>query len=171
MSDSAFQRRLPIGAEPVDARTTHVRLWAPRARRVEVVTAGGARTALAPEADGYVSGTIEARAGDRYQFKLDGDEKLYPDPASRFQPEGPHGPSQIVDPAVFRWTDAAWSGVRRNGQVASRVDLLKEVWGYGAFILTRTVDSHIAELRRKVDDGDDPRHIITVWKVGYRFER
>jgi DNA-binding response OmpR family regulator len=61
--------------------------------------------------------------------------------------------------------------VRRNGQVASRVDLLKEVWGYGAFIMTRTVDSHIAELRRKVDDGEDPRHIITVWKVGYRFER
>ena len=61
--------------------------------------------------------------------------------------------------------------VRRDGQVASRVDLLKEVWGYGAFIMTRTVDSHIAELRRKVDDSDEPRHIITVWKVGYRFER
>ena len=61
--------------------------------------------------------------------------------------------------------------VRRNGVVASRADLLKEVWGYGAFVMTRTVDSHVAELRRKVDDPDDPRHIITVWKVGYRFER
>jgi two-component system, OmpR family, alkaline phosphatase synthesis response regulator PhoP len=60
--------------------------------------------------------------------------------------------------------------VRRRGVVASRAELLKEVWGYGAFIMTRTVDSHIAELRRKVDDQDAPRHIITVWKVGYRFE-
>jgi two-component system, OmpR family, alkaline phosphatase synthesis response regulator PhoP len=61
--------------------------------------------------------------------------------------------------------------VRRDGVVASRADLLKEVWGYGAFIMTRTVDSHVAELRRKLDDPDRPRHIITVWKVGYRFER
>ncbi|MDB4874790.1 MAG: response regulator receiver [Gemmatimonadetes bacterium] len=60
--------------------------------------------------------------------------------------------------------------VRRDGVVASRADLLKEVWGYGAFIMTRTVDSHVAELRRKLDDPDRPRHIITVWKVGYRFE-
>jgi two-component system, OmpR family, alkaline phosphatase synthesis response regulator PhoP len=61
--------------------------------------------------------------------------------------------------------------IRREGVVASRADLLKEVWGYGAFIMTRTVDSHIAELRRKLDNPVDPRHIITVWKVGYRFER
>jgi DNA-binding response OmpR family regulator len=60
---------------------------------------------------------------------------------------------------------------RRNGSVASRAELLKEVWGYGAFVMTRTVDSHIAELRRKVDDPNEPRHILTVWKVGYRFER
>jgi DNA-binding response OmpR family regulator len=52
-----------------------------------------------------------------------------------------------------------------------RRDLLKEVWGYGAFIMTRTVDSHVAELRRKLDDPERPKHIITVWKVGYRFER
>ncbi len=60
--------------------------------------------------------------------------------------------------------------VRRKGAVASRTDLLKEVWGYGSFIMTRTVDSHIAELRRKCDDPNDPKHIITVWKVGYRLE-
>jgi two-component system response regulator MtrA len=62
--------------------------------------------------------------------------------------------------------------VRRDGVVASRTDLLKEVWGYGAFIMTRTVDSHVAELRRKLeDDPADPRHIVTVWKIGYRFVR
>jgi DNA-binding response OmpR family regulator len=60
--------------------------------------------------------------------------------------------------------------VRRKGAVASRAELLREVWGYGSFVLTRTVDSHIAELRRKLeDDPAEPRHIVTVWTVGYRF--
>jgi two-component system response regulator MtrA len=61
--------------------------------------------------------------------------------------------------------------IKRNGSVATRQDLLKEVWGYGAFVLSRTVDSHIAELRRKLEvDAAKPRHVLTVWKVGYRFE-
>ena len=60
--------------------------------------------------------------------------------------------------------------IRRQGRVASRAELLREVWGYGSFVLSRTVDSHIAELRRKLeDDPGSPRHIVTVWKVGYRF--
>jgi two-component system alkaline phosphatase synthesis response regulator PhoP len=59
--------------------------------------------------------------------------------------------------------------VKRNGKVASRAELLREVWGYAAFVMTRTVDSHIAELRRKIDDPTAPKHIVTVWKVGYRF--
>lgn len=62
--------------------------------------------------------------------------------------------------------------VRRNGAVVSRAELLTEVWGYGAFVLSRTVDSHVAELRRKLEgDMANPRHVVTVWKVGYRFER
>ena len=61
--------------------------------------------------------------------------------------------------------------VRRRGAVASRLDLLKEVWGYSADVMTRTVDIHIAELRRKLeDDPSKPRHILTVWKAGYRLE-
>jgi DNA-binding response OmpR family regulator len=62
--------------------------------------------------------------------------------------------------------------LRRDGAVAGRNELLKEVWGYGAFVMTRTVDSHIAELRRKLEtDPSEPRHIVTVWKVGYRLAR
>jgi two-component system, OmpR family, alkaline phosphatase synthesis response regulator PhoP len=62
--------------------------------------------------------------------------------------------------------------VRRGGAVVTRNDLLKEVWGYSAFVTTRTVDSHVAELRRKIEgDPANPRHVKTVWKVGYRFER
>lgn len=61
--------------------------------------------------------------------------------------------------------------VRRHGAVASRVELLKEVWGHRGLVLTRTVDSHVAELRRKLeDDRSEPRHFLTVWKAGYRFE-
>ena len=62
--------------------------------------------------------------------------------------------------------------VRRDGAVASRSELLREVWGYGAFVMSRTVDSHVAELRRKLEaDPADPRHIMTVWKIGYRLAR
>ena len=61
--------------------------------------------------------------------------------------------------------------VRRNGVVAHRVELLKEIWGHRGLVLTRTVDSHVAELRRKLeDDPTRPRHILTVWKAGYRFQ-
>ena len=61
--------------------------------------------------------------------------------------------------------------IKRDGSVATRQELLKEVWGYGAFVLSRTVDSHVAELRRKLEtDPARPQHILTVWKVGYRFE-
>ena len=59
--------------------------------------------------------------------------------------------------------------VRRRGKVVSRHDLLRDVWGYSAEVTTRTVDAHVAELRRKIErDPADPKHIATVWKVGYR---
>jgi two-component system response regulator MtrA len=61
--------------------------------------------------------------------------------------------------------------IRRRGAVASRIQLLKEVWGHQAEVMTRTVDIHIAELRRKLeDDPATPRHILTVWKAGYRLQ-
>jgi len=62
--------------------------------------------------------------------------------------------------------------IRRGGAVVTRHELLKEVWGYSAFVTTRTVDSHVAELRRKIEsDAANPRYVKTVWKVGYRLER
>ena len=60
--------------------------------------------------------------------------------------------------------------IRREGAVVSRVELLKAVWGYSAAVLSRTVDTHVALLRRKIeDDPAEPRHILTVWKTGYRW--
>lgn len=60
--------------------------------------------------------------------------------------------------------------LRRQGRVTSRNELLRAVWGYSASVVSRTVDTHVAELRRKLEvDAADPRHILTVWKVGYKF--
>src|SRR5580698_4613507 len=91
-NDQSVKRRLPIGAE-ITLDGVHFRVWAPRAKQVEVVLEGEAGTisTLSPEADGYFSGFApEGRAASLYRFRLDGNEALYPDPASRFQPDGPH---------------------------------------------------------------------------------
>src|SRR5688500_18276970 len=111
-------RRLPIGAEGVNGGV-HFRVWAARRREVEVVFEGGLpRLRLAPEQNGYFSGRADgAHTGALYRFRLDGSEYLYPDPVSRCQPDGPHGPSQVIDPTTFRWTDAQWKGVAAHGQV------------------------------------------------------
>jgi maltooligosyltrehalose trehalohydrolase len=67
--------------------------------------------------DGYFESTLSGlRPGDRYWFRLDGD-RLRPDPVSRYQPEGPGGPSAIVDPLAFTWSDREWGGVGPRGQV------------------------------------------------------
>ena len=112
-------RRYPIGMELVDAGAD-ARVWAPGRKRVAVAHGAKAEhtTALAAQADGYFAGIVPGlRAGDRYGFRLDDDTKIYPDPASRAQPDGPHGLSAVVDATRFAWTDADWRGVGRDGQV------------------------------------------------------
>ncbi len=113
------QRRLPVGAELQPGRA-HFRVWCPEQPGVTVVVgrACGAATevSLAPEPHGYASGCVESvAAGDRYRFRVG--RELLPDPASRFQPEGPFGPSEIIDPATFAWTDESWSGRPLKGAV------------------------------------------------------
>ncbi len=121
-SMSHQKRRYPIGAELIGADQTHFRVWAPKAQQVDVVLqenaakdAGQTFYALAPENDGYFSGSANAGADACYRFRVN--DRLYPDPASRFQPDGPHGSSCIVDPARFRWTDSDWSGITLKGQI------------------------------------------------------
>jgi maltooligosyltrehalose trehalohydrolase len=111
------KRRYPIGAELLSKEETHFRVWAPKARAMEVVLANGEASSLEGEGNGYYSGAINAAAGTLYQFRLAGSKTLLPDPASRYQPEGSHGPSCIVDPSSFRWSDAQWAGVELAGQV------------------------------------------------------
>ena len=111
---------MPVGAEVLGKKGVHFRVWAPRSKTVSVQPgrdSGGANSnasiaELEPEGDGYFSGRVAAaRPGMLYKFRLD--SGAFPDPASRFQPDGPHGPSAIVDPQRFKWTDAEWAGGAR----------------------------------------------------------
>lgn len=108
-----------IGAKPCP-EGTYFRVWAPIAQNVAVLIEGrNVRFPLKPEGRGYYSGTlVDVCVGDRYKFSLDEGEP-FPDPASRYQPEGPHGPSEIVDPAAYSWSpsEASWQGVSLDGQV------------------------------------------------------
>jgi maltooligosyltrehalose trehalohydrolase len=115
---SVRQRRLPVGAEVLPSGEVHFRVWAPRRRTVEVaLDPGGSPVALPREEAGYFSGVVSgARVGSLYRYRLDGGES-FPDPASRFQPQGPHGPSQVVDPTAYPWRDGERPGVAMAGQV------------------------------------------------------
>ena len=110
-------RRLPIGSEPQPDGGVTFRVWAPRCGEVhlEFEAASENSVALQPEPGGYFSLTAPtAKAGMRYRFRLDRGETSLPDPASRYQPEGPQGPSEIVDPGAFAWTDCEWRGLPRE---------------------------------------------------------
>ena len=115
-------RRYPIGVEVAPEGLVHARVWAPKRRRVAVVSYApdgrvAASEVLDPEGNGYFSGTVpSAGAGTLYKFRLD-DAGDFPDPASRFQPSGPHGPSQVIDSVRYAWRDGGWSGVSLPGQV------------------------------------------------------
>jgi maltooligosyltrehalose trehalohydrolase len=118
-----LSRRFPIGAERLGADGTHFRVWAPRHPEVTLVIEDESRSVLGEwplvaEPDGYFSGLVPtAGPGTFYQYRLGRESKRFPDPASRFQPFGPHGPSQVVDPRAFVWSDSAWRGAELGNQV------------------------------------------------------
>jgi malto-oligosyltrehalose trehalohydrolase len=101
------------GAEPQE-RGVRFRLWAPRAHSVllRLEGAGAARLLpMAKERGGFFSVTTpEARPGMRYRYVADG--RAFPDPASRRQPDGAFGPSEVVDPRAYEWRDGGWRGRR-----------------------------------------------------------
>jgi maltooligosyltrehalose trehalohydrolase len=117
---SSLKRRYPIGAEWVGENQTHFRVWAPKARELDVVVEYGPNSKrtfhpLIPEPGRYYSGALDVGVDTRYWFQVNSGENFYPDPASRFQPEGPHGPSCIIDPRQFQWTDSQWPGPAATG--------------------------------------------------------
>jgi len=84
-------------------------VWAPAQRDVAVVLDGASEIPMTPVGAGYFSARVPAaRAGQRYWFRIE--QGLRPDPVSRFQPDGPFGPSMVVDPRTFIWTTRGWEG-------------------------------------------------------------
>ena len=111
--------RLDLGATLLPDGTTRFRVWAPRARELSVLLPGrGGETApLAPEGEGYFVGSVPGLAdGELYLYLLDR-ESARPDPASRCQPQGVHGPSQLVARERHPWRDGAWTGLRLDAYI------------------------------------------------------
>jgi maltooligosyltrehalose trehalohydrolase len=115
MTPTARGRRLPLGAEPLGGGVDF-RVWAPKRERVAVALPDRGAIPLEPEGNGYFSRRVDG-LGPGALYRYDVGEGSFPDPASRFQPEGPHGPSEVVDPAAFPWSDAAWRGAELTGHV------------------------------------------------------
>jgi maltooligosyltrehalose trehalohydrolase len=138
-------------------------VWAPRRRAVDVVLEGGAQPPIALEAEGgYFSGLVkEAAPGSLYKYRLDRGES-FPDPASRFQPQGPHGPSQVVDPAAYDWRDGAWKGMSLPGQVLYELHV-------GTFTAEGTWDAARRELPALRELGVTVLEVMPVAEFPGRF--
>ncbi len=160
-------RRYSIGAEARGDGSAHFRVWAPKCSHVECVlrTPGNKPRAfdLNAESDAYFSALVAAAPpGSLYQFRLDGDSQLCPDPASRYQPEGPHGPSQIIDPTAFAWMDRHWQGVSRQGQILHEMHI-------GTFTPEGTWQAAQRDLPRLADLGITLLQIMPVADFPGRF--
>jgi malto-oligosyltrehalose trehalohydrolase len=93
-----------------EQRSVRFRLWAPDAQQVELcLGVGDERLPMTREHQGWYAATASAAPGTHYRYRINGDIAV-PDPASRFQPEDVHGPSEVIDPAAFVWSDANWRG-------------------------------------------------------------
>ncbi len=133
---------LPLGATPDGDGVTLFRVWAPRADEVSVEV-GGADVPLTPDGLGVFTGHIEAQAGDDYRFVIDRHER-WPDPCSRFQPEGVRGPSRVVDPGALEWSAHEWPGLDRRTLVI-----------YELHVGTFTAEGTFAAAARRLDDLRD----------------
>jgi malto-oligosyltrehalose trehalohydrolase len=109
MKPERYAHRMPFGAELRDDGVAF-RLWAP-SRGTAAVVVDGATCAMEPRGEGWFERTVgDARAGSRYAFAFPGFAPRVPDPASRFQPEGVHAASEVVDPRAYGWRTTAWRG-------------------------------------------------------------
>ena len=122
----------------VTAAGARFSVWAPNAKRVDVVlegTGSGSFPLQAGEGGLFAGDVPEAKAGTDYRYRLDGGEPR-PDPVSRWQPAGVHGPSRVVDPSAFRWTDARWKGLEMADYVIYELHV-------GTFTAAGTFDAAI----------------------------
>jgi maltooligosyltrehalose trehalohydrolase len=153
-----------VGAEARPGDGVDLRVWAPAVRRVVAVFEGGLPDVeLERASDGYFAGVAtEAGVGTRYRFRLDDGDALLPDPASRFQPDGVHGPSQVVDARAFAWGDASWRGVELRGQVIYELHV-------GTFTREGTWAAAMEELPRLAELGVTLLEVMPIGEFPGRF--
>ena len=160
-------RHYPIGVEIGPDEAVHARVWAPSRSAVafvELDQSGSQLQAseLESEGNGYFSGFAPARGSDSlYKLRLDG-QSDFPDPASRFQPYGPHGPSRIIDARRFAWTDGGWRGPTLPGAVIYELHI-------GTFTSAGTYGAAAERLADLVDIGVSLIEIMPVAEFPGRF--
>ena len=104
------KHEMPFGAECRDDDSVRFRLWAPKASKVDLQFTNLKRELpMLRLDDGWFELVAQAGAGEHYGFKID-DQQVVPDPASRFQPLGVHGASEVIDPLAYAWQDSNWKG-------------------------------------------------------------
>ncbi len=156
-----------LGAQLQRDGRTRFRVWASARQRVDIAVEeadepGGLRyLPLTRAADGYFEGIHPVAAGSQYRLRLDGGD-AFPDPCSRYQPEGPHGPSVVVDPAAFKWTDGEWKGLSLRGQVLYELHV-------GAFTPEGTYAALMRELPALRDLGVTAVQLLPVNTFPGRF--
>jgi maltooligosyltrehalose trehalohydrolase len=160
-------RHCPVGSEVAPDGSVHARVWAPRSTMVSFVEMRVDGSAISvseldSEGNGYFSGAVpNARAGTLYKLRLD-ETGEFPDPASRFQPKGPHGPSQVIDARQFVWRDANWSGPSLVGGILYEMHV-------GTFTREGTYAAARAHLGDLIDVGISIIEIMPVAEFPGRF--
>jgi maltooligosyltrehalose trehalohydrolase len=149
-------------------QVAHFCVWAPQAEQVDILFEGAGKKTLAMKraASGYFTlNTQDAAAGDLYRYCIDG-EGPWPDPCSRYQPDGPHGASQLVAPDRYEWRDAQWRGIKLHGQVVYELHI-------GTFTEKGTFDAAIERLAWLKDIGITLLEVLPIaefpgrWGWGY----
>ncbi|SCL35676.1 maltooligosyl trehalose hydrolase [Micromonospora nigra] len=133
---------------------TEFTVWAPEASRVRLRLPGVADHDMRPAREGWWRVEVPD-AGPDYSFLLDDDDRPLPDPRSRWQPEGVHGPSRRYDHAAFDWTDGSWTGRQLPGSILYELHV-------GTFTPEGTFDAAIGKLDHLVDLGVDMIELLPV---------
>lgn len=163
---SSVSRRAPVGAEVIADGAVSFRVWAPARKKVDVVLLNNESSnrlfELSSEGNGYFSGTAsDATEGTLYKYRLDGAD-LFPDPVSRFQPQGPHGPSQVINPEDFPWSDQGWPGITIAGQILYELHV-------GTFTPEGTYLSAIPKLQHLKETGITVVELMPLAEFSGRF--
>ncbi|KQS08778.1 malto-oligosyltrehalose trehalohydrolase [Curtobacterium sp. Leaf183] len=141
-------------------------VWAPTPERVRLVVDGAEYPLIRGDDDWWRTDAIVPVVGARYGFRIDDDDAVRPDPRSRCQPEGVHGPSEVVDPARFAWTDESWTGRPARGAVIYEMHI-------GTYTPEGTLDAAAAKLDHLVELGVEFVELLPVngvngeWNWGY----